>query len=465
MAQSPQSDDNLFRILLYRTDSYEVLVETTDNGLRVPAVAIPRHSRVAEQITAETRKRWNLTVCCLFLLPSDTGSQDTAHYQIAEVCQPDSTLPPRMRWCLTGSLSVRQFAEAPDFEAIRDSRTTLDRYREGTLPGFFGSPGWLRVVTDWVAENAAASGLQLTGKFCQFNSSPTFSLLRFETNRAALWFKAVGEPNAHECALTLYLARLLPGLVPRVIASNHEWNAWLSVESEGSHLTSASPLRHWQEAASAFARLQYATIGNALHFIEAGCKDTRASTLLRLVGPFFDFVAQLMEEQAKPTPAALSRKAIQSLARDIEVSLEQLAAGDLPNLLGHLDLNPANILVSETRCVFLDWAEGAVGHPFFSFEYLREHWRKLHRAGLTAEKALVSAYAKEWRSFYSPTAIDTAFERAPLLAAFAHAVVGTSWQSPETFRKCKFALYLRSLTRRMKREADALRERRAVCAA
>src|ERR1700720_3924341 len=232
MCQPSQSDHDV-RILLYRNDSANVLVETTDNGLQLPTVVIPRRARVAEEITAAIEKRWNVVAYCLFSLPTDMCSRELARYQVAEVIQADSKPRAGIRWVPTESLSSGQFAEAPDFEAIQKSYTTLDRYRKGTLPGFFGKPGWLRVVTDWVTEKAAISGLRLTGKFCQFNSSPTFSLLRYETDEVALWFKAVGEPNAHEYALTLDLAQLLPGRVPHVIASNREWNAWLSMAADG----------------------------------------------------------------------------------------------------------------------------------------------------------------------------------------------------------------------------------------
>jgi len=60
-------------------------------------------------------------------------------------------------------------------------------------------------------------GVRLTGKFRQLNASPTFSLIRLETNGVALWFKATGKPNEHELAIALSLARLFPRYVPRVL--------------------------------------------------------------------------------------------------------------------------------------------------------------------------------------------------------------------------------------------------------
>jgi hypothetical protein len=463
MCQSSQSDHDGLRILLYRNDFAKVLVETTDNGLRLPAVVVPRRARVAEEITAAIKKRWNVVAYCLFLLPSDTCSRELARYQVAEVSQADSNPGAGIRWVPTESLSAGQFAEAPDFEAIQKSYTTLDRYRKGTLPGFFGKPGWLRVVTDWVAKNAAASGLRLTGKFCQFNSSPTFSLLRFETNEVALWFKAVGEPNANEYAITLQLAQHLPGRVPYVIASNREWNAWLSLAAYGRHLSNTSPIIEWQNVAIALANLQIASFGNGLHLIDAGCRDVRACSLLERVSPFFDCMAELMASQAKPTPPPLTPSELAALADEVRKALDELGENGIPNLLGHLDCNPENVLISPERCVFLDWAEGCVGHPFFTFQYLLEHWRRFHGTDASAESTIVSAYTIPWQSFLSSQQIAAAFQLTPLLAAFTYAARAHQLLNQTAVSYPETTASLRSLTRRMKREADTLHQRRFSC--
>jgi hypothetical protein len=52
---------------------------------------------------------------------------------------------------------------------------------------------------------------------------------------------------------------------------------------------------------------------------------------------------------------------------------------------------------------------------------------------------------------------------APLLAAFAYAVGAGAWMQPERLRDPKTAGYLRSLVRRMNREANELGERRSSC--
>jgi hypothetical protein len=461
MSQSPQSDYDRFRVLLFRNETTDLLLEAAGEGLRLPTLTVPKHSRIAEEITAAIEDQWSLTANCLFSLPNDSDSQDLDCYQIAEVCQSDAAPPAGMKWLAVATLTSTEFAERADFEAIQASVTTLDLYRRSELQGSFGKPGWLQVVTEWIEVQAAGVGLRLTGKFRQLNACPTFSLIRFETDGPALWFKAAGEPNLKEYGITLGLAQLSPAYLPRVIASNRDWNAWLSVEAEGHHLTEKSPSGSWQNVAAALANLQIASYGNGLHLIELGCKDVRPSSVHERVEPFFDRMAELMRNQTKPTPAPLTRPELDALGNEIHRALEELEESGIPNVLGHLDCSPGNILVSRERCVFLDWAEGCVGPPFFTFQYLLEYRRRLHGSDPMAEKSLLSAYLTPWQSFLSRRDFAADFHVIPLLAVFAYATGGKVWRKaasrPET------ATFLRSLTRRMKREADALQQGRLAC--
>ena len=133
MCTFPQSDHDHFRTLLYRNHASEILVETTDNGRRLPTVAIPRRTRVAAEITATIQSRWNLAACCLFSLPSDAFSQDWPRYQVAEVGAEGSKSPSGMQWFTTESLNAEPLAESADLVAIQQSQATFDRYRGYTL--------------------------------------------------------------------------------------------------------------------------------------------------------------------------------------------------------------------------------------------------------------------------------------------------------------------------------------------
>jgi Phosphotransferase enzyme family len=457
MSPYPQPDCDCIRVVLFRKEAGEVLLEETDDGSALPSVLVSAHSRVAEELTSTIETLWGLSIYCLFDLPDGSDAEQGVRYQVAEARGPAHEVPRAMHWASISSLTDCPNA---DVAAIQAALEAFDLYRSDTSQGPFGKPGWLPALVDWIADEAAGVGLELTGKLHQLNASPTFSLVRFETNGPALWFKAVGEPNVHEYRITRELASRFPRYLPQLVALRPEWNAWLSVESQGTHLTAASSTGDWEYAAAALAELQIASFGYGLHLIASGCKDVRASSLLDRVDPFFDCLTQLMSAQTRESPPPLRESEIAMLARSVREALEELCESDVPNVLGHLDCNPGNILVSRGHSVFLDWAEGCVGHPFFTFEYLLEHRRKFHGTG-HREEALIGTYTDAWKSFLSPQHIAADRQWIPLAAAFAYAArnacMFTAAPRPET------ASFLRSMTRRMKREADALAPRRHIC--
>jgi hypothetical protein len=460
MCAPKQLDYDIVPILLFRNDATELLLEATPNGLRLPVVPIPPHTRIAEQITTAIKSSWYLDTCCLFPLSCGVPSTEQFRYQVLETWSPASVPPAGMRWLPVASASTAISGDHADSAAIQDSLTKLHRYRQGELPGPFARPGWLEMVMEWVGTQAVAAHLSLTGEVRQLNESPTFSLLRFETNGSALWFKAVGEPNLREFQITRTLAHLLPGYVTPILATHADWNAWLAKEVRGQHPDENSDVETWVAVARTLADLQIASFGKTLHFIDVGCHDTRISALAEMVDPFLEVVAVLMEQQTKTSPSRLSAAELLSLGSQLRKIFSHLAQCDFPSAIGHL--NPGNILVSDCQCVFLDWAEACVGHPFVAFQYLLEHLRKL-RPTNTWESELASVYSQGWEAFVDPQTIAEAMAASRLLAVFTCAVAGGTWRNASRRSRPEIAALLRSLTRRMKREMDGLEERRVSC--
>jgi Phosphotransferase enzyme family len=393
-----QLDHDLFRILLYGKDGREILLETTWEGFRLPVLSVPTHSRTAEEVTAAIRNAWNLDAYCLFSLSDSTRPQALVRDHAVEACDPGCGCPAGMEWLPVASLSEGVFQSPSDFIAMENSLRTFEQYRRDELPGFFGKPGWLRKVTEWVEAQAGAAGLCLTGRFRQLNASPTFSLIRFETDGPAVWFKAVGDPNVREFRITRALAHHLHGYVTPILAMHTDWNAWLTAEVAGKHPDENSEVETWVAVARTLADLQIASFGKTFHFINVGCHDTRISALAEMIDPFLQVADGLMEQQTKTSPSRLSTAELLVLGSQMRKVFSTLAQSDFPSALGHLDLNPANILVSDYRCLFLDWAEACVGHPFVAFQCLLEHLRKL-RPTNTWETKIASVYSQGWEAF------------------------------------------------------------------
>ena len=115
MGTRPQSDGDLFRILLYRNDATELLLAMTPDGLGLPAIRVPAYTRAAEEITVAIKISWNLETYCLFSLPSRAA----VHYQVVELFQSNTSGPAEMQWLPVLSLSAGAFALATDFAAIQ----------------------------------------------------------------------------------------------------------------------------------------------------------------------------------------------------------------------------------------------------------------------------------------------------------------------------------------------------------
>lgn len=170
-----------------------------------------------------------------------------------------------------------------------------------------------------------------------------------------------------------------------------------------------------------------------------------------------------MAAQQKPSPAPLAKSELASLQEGLREACELLESFQLPDTLGHIDLNPGNILVSAESCVFLDWAGGCVTNPFLSLEYLRQHWERSLPAGQAVRARITAAYLRPWQALFAPDELRRALAVAPLVAVFAYAVASDQWRSRETLPDGAAAGHLRSLTRRMFREAIRVAERSAPC--
>ena len=215
-------------------------------------------------------------------------------------------------WKPIRSLTADSFQNEAEFRIFEQCLYQLDRYeRDPSSP--FARRGWLAELRRWTAEVIRPLGLELTGPFCQYNASPSFSLIRFETNGPAVWFKAVGEPNQREFPITLKLSQQFPKYLPELLGTRADWNGWLSLEAQGTNLCETREIALWESAAESLASLQVESIGKVESILVSGSRDLRGDTLSDLVDPFLQLIARLMEQQAKVPPPILSQKELDLL--------------------------------------------------------------------------------------------------------------------------------------------------------
>jgi hypothetical protein len=456
------SERENWQVIMLRAGADEVLLEITEAGAAFPSLKIPKWQRSAENLTAAVRSKWGCEAVCLFtpvLAVLDRDRSETRH-EVMECWRDQDTTG--TKWLPIGSLSARSFGNQEEFQVLKHCLDELDRYERDPLSPF-AKRGWLGQLRQWIAFALRPSGFRITGPLRQYNSAPAFNLTRFETTGPAVWFKAVGQPNLREFPITLELAKRFPKFLPQMIGTKPEWNGWLTREASGIDLSESPDLALWTQAAADLATLQLQSIANCDAIFNAGAHDLRLRRLLYSVGPFFELMERLMEEQPRIPPSPLRRDELRQLKLRVIDALVFLEGLELPDTLGHLDLNPGNIVVADHGCVFLDWAEACVGPPLFGCEYLAEHYRRGVANDPAALRRIHLAGEAPWRPLLGDDVVDEIAALAPLVAVFGYAAGTGVWKDEERLREPKAGAYLRSLTRRMHAEATKLSERRSAC--
>lgn len=456
-----QEPTDTYRLAIFNRAGTAALLESQDSACTLPCVRISKFTRLAQEITTLLRKSWQIPSILLF---SDSLEEtpESAFFAALE-SQTQAALPAaRLDW-FPVHYAISHLLSKQEGRILESSHLRAAKSTWGTDPEPFSRLGWLGNLEAWIGTVIRPLGGMTLKGFEQLNGCETFSLICFETTHRPLWFKAVGEPNLHEFSITMALARLFPAFVPSVLAVQPAVHGWLMMDATGTSLNETTDPSAWRKAVEALAGIQIASTNRCNELLEAGCRDLRIATLLESVDSFLEVMAGLMKQQSKVPPPALSREDFAELTVAIKDALHCLDALPIPDALGHGDFNPGNIIVGHERCTFLDWAEAQVGHPFLTFEYFLAHLRKDFQQFASIEKDLRAAYSVAWSAIASPGQIAEAYSYSPLVAVYAYAVSCQIWRDPERLKIPGFPGYLRSLTRRMKEEADSRLRWRVQC--
>jgi Phosphotransferase enzyme family len=464
MVRREPEETDVWRILLFGQSGIELLVLRSPSGLRLPELRIPRGQRVAPHLNAEAKRLWKLDTVCLFPLNITHGDITTAdrRYHLMELGRPEELARVAPDFVPMSTLKEDSFADARDYLAVRRGMRLESGGLQENSRGPFSEFGAFRMISSWAEEQLRPLDLQLDGNFRQLQSSASFALIRFATNRGAVWFKAVGEPNLREFLMTKLLVARLPQYVPELLAAKTDWNAWLTVEAQGQGLFEASDPAIWCRTAESLAELQIASLAHAPKFLAAGAHDVRSQKLLDVAGAFFSAMEETMEAQTRTTVAKLGKQEIGTVREQVTEALHQLENAGIPDTLNHLDLNSSNVIVSTNRCAFLDWAQAAVGNPFFSLEYLRQQFLQAFPGRNQDESDFRSSYMNHWRPMLTGKIASDLPDLAPITAAFAFAASVLPWRDPDLIRRPQVAAFSRSLVRHMHRESQQIRASRTA---
>lgn len=456
-----QQSEN-WRALVVSRDAKEILLKPGNTGFELPRIVIPANQRIAAGIVSGVQEQLGIPVVALYeIFPHGLVESCGDYYHAAVSHFASLDVPGELLWTPIRSSIAESFLQGQDAVAVETLWSKWQAQASDGQSEPFARPGWFFEVTDWIAGLLESHSLFLTGAFRQLNASSTFSLIQFETNRRPVWFKAVGEPNTREFAVTLALASICPDYLPKIIGTKPAWRAWLTEEATGTSLAAADCAKPWQSAAETLALLQLLARPRKQLLYEAGVRDLRSRQLLVLVPRFFECMQACQLANDLPLEEQFSTSELSTLRDRVIDALTALDELDIPDTIGHMDLNPQNIFCSESHSIFLDWAESFIGCPFFSFEYLLQHFRRTHFADTLSEAELRNVYCAGWRDVLSPQHVQAGMQLVPLAALFSYAAALSSGTSSQGLPPPAQRRYFLRLLRKMKRMARPAKE---VCA-
>jgi len=260
--------------------------------------------------------------------------------------------------------------------------------------------GWFADAKLWVQARLRDAGYELRGPVDQIKGAWGWSsILKAETDRGAVYFKADYDKPPKEAAVILKLAERWPRNVPHIIASDAERN-WMLLSDFGAAGLETLGNGHFQSAVSLFAEVQRSTAPDVDGWRLLGCPDMTPENL-RLT-------RRLMAD-----PAALCGEELRQLelrVPQMEQMLAQLSSSALPDTISNEDFKPGNVAVCGGEYIFYDWGNTVITHPMFGINYFLNRMPRPASedssrwcSGLedAARRALMSAFLDQWTNYAS----------------------------------------------------------------
>jgi hypothetical protein len=445
MTDAPMDRNSIeCRLIVIETHSMRILTNGAPDSPELPRLLLPGDARVAETLTGAIEDTYGLSTIQLALLPGAPG-----YCAVHEVI--DS------RRLMHGSLSFTPIDKISSEELQEEDRATVLKIMLGEAQEFgrFARLGWIHELLARTESFRRQDSLPIIR---HINQGIDFCLLSLTDSAGhRLWFKAVGEPNTREYALTCELARRFPAYLPKILLTIPEWNGWVMEHAEGVPLNETTAIAPCKLALTALARMQEEISWDARSLSALGASDWTARRIRSLSEPFFEEAQRAMQAQTSAKSRPMTTNELCRLEKDVQSALLEWMNAALPDTLLHGDIGHGNILATSKGPVFLDWAETSLGHPFLSAEHLVADLARSNPVFAGEQDDLRRHYASHWKTYLPPAELEKVRALAPAIGAFAYAVF--AWDARRHRSDPIEAWpFLRSMLRRTWRELDRVSE-------
>jgi hypothetical protein len=237
------------------------------------------------------------------------------------------------------------------------------------IPFLWQQPDWQAEAKAWIHSALEKNHLQLIGDIEQPHIRPWSTVMTVPTNAGTLYFKASASLFAHETALTDYLARFRPEIVPALVAVDTKRH-WMLMRDAGTPLRqfvrTEKSIALWKDVLPLYVNLQKAMAERTTHLLALGVMDRR---LARLPAMFENLIADasamMLDQEESLTSDEYSR--LKGYGPEFARMCEKLTSFGIPETIHHDDFHDGNIFVqSNGKIILTDWGESAITHPFFT---------------------------------------------------------------------------------------------------
>lgn len=440
----------------------QVLLNRWGASVSLPTVEISRFTRLAHSVTDAARDKYGID---LFLILSDRVEGEDGSRALAAICrfQNDSLDAPSSHSWLTSDEARTQLGPN-DREALLKGLHEFESYDSGEKASSFGRYRALDELREWYMPQLSTLGLREVS-IKQWNGDPWFALFRIAVEPMgeatpetpeALWFKAVGEPNVREFAITQLLTAQCPSWFSKIVATKPEVNGWLAEEVNGHELDAEPDGRPWALTARILAKVQTVFANCEDKLLDLGCADWRIPKILDSIDPFFESMIEVVARQPHSPPAMLSKAELRDMAQGCHDLCCQVEDVDIPYSIAHGDFSPHNVIIKNGWPILIDWAEAYVTFPFISWEYFWNRTIKDHPGHAEWRERMHRNYAyRSWTSLLGRSRVEAGLRLSPAMAVLVHALQGQANPANQDSNPLLDKVN-RSLLRRLQRELELL---------
>ncbi len=396
--QSKREALTTYHLLIRHPRDVRVLaVRDENNAPALPTVNRPADAWLpseTEHLTVEIRNRFGIRVVILHEATRDDSS-------VVEAESLDA--PPNLQWLACDQLPRKWHKAAT--KPVHPLRGAWE------LRGFFTN------AVDWSQARLDELKIKATGAAVQVKGAWAYStVIRLPTSGGDVYFKAVSSSQANEPLLLKRLAQRSPRNVPELLASDDD-RRWMLMRDFGGTETHKLDDHHHLESMKRFAEIQLAASAELDAWRGAGCQDR----LLECVACSMDDLIADPVVARGVNAAELER--LTTIVHEYRGLFEELTASGLPNTLVNQDFRIGNVVWSDDRYVFYDWADSVITHPFFSAtRFLNFIHDKPPLEANARHEPMIEAYLEPWQAVLAIEKLRKAFALARRINAMYQAV-------------------------------------------